>query len=673
MQQPISQPGAAFLQVLGYVALSDRNGNAIATSTRKTLWVLACIATRQDRWRRDQLASLFWDDRQEEQARGSLRKSLSELRKMLGSDVIVTTNREVWLCDGALETDLGRLRKLASLGATLDAGPLGSFFAGEFMPEFDPTEPSVWLNEMRSEARDIASDILTNSIEHLSKEKSFRKACARARDLVSLDAFSEANHRRLMRLYVLDNETSKAAAQYRECQRLLRAELGVEPSIATRELAARILSDPGEEVTEFKPSKVPSDDAGPERQFGLERAQDVPEIPSIAVLPFDNMSGDPEQEYFSDGITEDIITKLAQLRWLFVIARNSTFVYKNKPADIKQVGQELGVQYVVEGSARRVGKRVRVTAQLIETLSGNHVWSQKFDRDVGDLFEVQDEVTDTICACVGVELSESERRRSRRKPADNLDAWDLYQIGMWHANKYGRENLNRAQEYLQQAIERSPSFARAYAGIAHVISAGVIMGTTLNPAQQLAVSLDYAQKAVDLDNREDRGFSSLGQIQILLGDGDAAITALERAVDINPCSARAYGALGWALLWFGRAQDAVAPLDRALRLSPYDPLRWLILHYRSCAYFYLGRYEEALQDAKRAAQSKGDEFWPYLVQAVSYAAQGSKKQAKAACQQALDCDPELTIAKVEMLLKTLDDAYCSISINTLRRAGLPEK
>ncbi|MEM6465178.1 MAG: BTAD domain-containing putative transcriptional regulator [Pseudomonadota bacterium] len=669
---PPKRSSGPYLQVLGTVCLWDGAGRALRLSTRKSLWVLACLSARSGPWRREQLATLFWGDRQEEQARASLRKSLSEIRKALGGDAIETTHQDVLLCDGVLTTDLAQLRELAHQTAAADHGPLERYFAGDFMSEVDVREPSGWLDQMRTEARSLATTVTKISIEHLTQEKQFATALDRARDMMSMDPFSEANHRRLMRLYVLDGEVSKAAGQYQECKRLLRTELNVEPSAETRDLALQILSDADVETPTLDHAK---DGRNRERSEALEGSSldlDVPDIPSIAVLPFDNMSGDPEQEYFADGITEDIIAKLARLRWLFVIARNSTFVYKRQPVDVKLVGQELGVQYVVEGSTRRVGRRVRVTAQLVETRSGNHVWAQQFDRDFGDVFDVEDEVTDRICASIGVELSQSEQRLARRKPPGDHTAWEDYQCGMWHLHKYGQASLAKALSFFLRAVDKSPAFARAHAGVAQVMSAEVIMGLAQNPAERLATSLTHAQHAIELDDREDRGFTALGLIYGVMGDGEAAIAALERAIDINPCSAKAHSALGWALAWFGRADVAVAPLDRAFRLSPYDPLLWTFFLYRSSAYFFLEDYEKSLDDAQKAARIKGEEFWPHLAQAVSYQALGHDAQAQAACAQALSRDPDLSVSRVKTLIGTMHDAYAEPWFSAATAAGLPE-
>ncbi|MDP7547798.1 MAG: adenylate/guanylate cyclase domain-containing protein, partial [Alphaproteobacteria bacterium] len=227
----------------------------------------------------------------------------------------------------------------------------------------------------------------------------------------------------------------------------------------------------------------------------------LPDKPSIAVLPFDNMSGDPEQEYFSDGMTEDIITALSRLRWLFVIAHNSTFTYKGQAVDIKKLGRELGVRYALEGSVRKAGGRVRVTAQLIEAETGNHIWAERYDRDLVDVFDLQDELTEAISAQVNIELAGSERQISRRKTRD-LDAWDYYQRGMWHIYKTTREDMPEGRRLLTLAIERSPEFANAYAALAVVAVVETTLGFAQDPAATLAQGLRNAEKALALDDRD---------------------------------------------------------------------------------------------------------------------------------------------------------------------------
>jgi len=256
----------------------------------------------------------------------------------------------------------------------------------------------------------------------------------------------------------------------------------------------------------------------------------LPDKPSIAVLPFDNISGDPEQEYFSDGMTEDIITALSRLRWLFVIARNSTFSYKDTAIDIKRVGRELGVRYVLEGSVRKSGQRVRVSAQLIEAETGNHIWAERYDRELADIFDLQDELTEAISAQVDAELAGSEREQAHRKATTDLNAWDLYQRGMWHFYKSSKDDMAEARRLLQLVSERAPEFANAYAGLAIIAVSEIARGFTQDKGVTLEQGLRDAQKAIALDDRDGYNHYALGLVCMILGDRDRAIPALERSI-----------------------------------------------------------------------------------------------------------------------------------------------
>ncbi len=399
----------------------------------------------------------------------------------------------------------------------------------------------------------------------------------------------------------------------------------------------------------------------------------LPDKPSIAVLPFDNMSGDPEQEYFSDGMTEDIITALSRLRWLFVIARNSTFTYKGQAVDITKVGREMGVRYVLEGSVRKSGQRVRVTAQLIEAGTGSHIWAKRYDRDLTDIFDLQDELTEAISAQVNAELAGSERDLARKKSTTDLDAWDYYQRGMWHLYKMSREELVEARRLFQLALERAPEFASAYAALAYVAFNEIIRGFFLDRAATLEQGLRDAERAVALDDREGVGHYALGRISILIGDSDRAVLAMEKCVELNPSSAEAYYGLGYALYWFGRAEEAIPLFGRAIRLSPHDPQLWAFHHMRSVGHTSLDEFDLAIIDAKTALQSKSDEIWPQLMLAQSYSSLERNDEARAAYDRACKLNPELSTAYIKSLIGTLHPPYLDKLLDALRQAGMPEE
>jgi adenylate cyclase len=399
----------------------------------------------------------------------------------------------------------------------------------------------------------------------------------------------------------------------------------------------------------------------------------LPDKPSIAVLPFDNMSNDPDQEYFSDGMTEDIITALSRLRWLFVIARNSTFTYKGQAVDVKRVGREMGVRYVLEGSVRKAGQRVRVTAQLIEAETGNHIWAERYDRELADIFDLQDELTEAISAQVNTELSEIERQQAHKKVGTDLNAWDLFQRGMWHFYKFRKDDMAEAGRLFQLACDQAPDFANAHAGIAFVAFNSIIFGFTQDQASILEQGLREAEKAVELDERDSFNHAALGRMSIVSRNGERAIAAFEKSIELNPSSAQAYHGLGFALVWFGRAAEAIPVYARAFRMSPHDPQQWSFLNMRAVAHWQVDNYDQTIADAKSAIQIKNDEFWPYLQLAVAYTKLGKDEEAHVAYGQAVKLNPKLSAVDLKSMIGSQHPPYLEKYLDALRKAGLPEE
>jgi adenylate cyclase len=273
-----------------------------------------------------------------------------------------------------------------------------------------------------------------------------------------------------------------------------------------------------------------------QRGAGTEAHLAIPHKPSIAVLPFSNMSGDPDQDYFSDGITEDIITALSKIRWFFVIARNTTFTYKEQNVDVKQVAKDLGVRYVMEGSVRKAGDRVRVTAQLIDAKTGGHVWADRYDRDLADIFELQDEMTQTIVAAIEPELSSVERERARRKPPGSLDAWGSYQRGLWHLHRFTKSDNEEAEQLFQRAAKLDPGFSGAFMGLAIVGYWDVLFGHAKSPEETLAKAFTAAHTAVSLDDKDAMAHWALGRVYTQMGESEAASPNWKRRSRLIPAS-----------------------------------------------------------------------------------------------------------------------------------------
>ncbi len=337
----------------------------------------------------------------------------------------------------------------------------------------------------------------------------------------------------------------------------------------------------------------------------------LPDKPSIAVLAFTNMSTDAEQEFFADGISEDIITELSRSRSLFVIARNSSFVYKGRPTAIRDVGRELGVRYVLEGSVRKASNRVRVTAQLIEATTGGHVWAERYDRELADIFSVQDEITASVSSAIQPALERSERERSVRKPADDLDAWESYHRGMWHFSRIEAGDNETARGLFQRAIELDPQFARAVAALALTYLNEITLFRPQQRAVNIPLALESASQAVAIDATDAMGHAALARAQWMSGRHAESLATADTAVHLEPNSPAAHGAVGGARLWSGRPAEAVEPLKSAMRLSPFDPLTSLWLHFTARAHYWSGNYSASIAVATQMRQSFPNFRQPY--------------------------------------------------------------
>jgi adenylate cyclase len=398
----------------------------------------------------------------------------------------------------------------------------------------------------------------------------------------------------------------------------------------------------------------------------------LPDKPSIAVLPFENMSGDPEQEYFADGIVEDIITELSRFKSLFVTARNSTFAFKGKSLEVKEVARRLGVRYVVEGSVRRAGKRLRITAQLIDALNDAHLWAERYDRDLEDIFDVQDEVTRAIVTEIEPQLASTERERARRKPPENLGAWECYQRGLWHLYRHTAEDSAKGQELFRRAIELDPGFAAPHAALGFSLYYEVVGGLVADPGDRLSRALEEARAAIAADEWDAFGHEVLGRVLLLHGEHDASLAAHEASLALNLNYANAHYGLAFALCFTGQPEEAIRELDEAQRLSPHDPLLWAFMGIKSFALTLLRRYDEALVWAKRAQQWPNATAWVHFIEAVPLAHLGRVEESRAALERAFTIKPDLSTGYFEQIFQFKDPVEMAHIMDGLRDAGLPE-
>ena len=393
----------------------------------------------------------------------------------------------------------------------------------------------------------------------------------------------------------------------------------------------------------------------------------LPERPSIAVLPFVNMSGDPEQEYFSDGITEDLITDLSRVPGLFVIARHSTFTYKGKAVKVDQVGRELGVRHVLEGSVRRAGDRLRITAQLVDATTGGHLWAERYDRDLKDIFALQDEVTQKIVAALAVKLTEGEEDRLARKCTENLEAYDYTLRAMEYFSRATKEANAQARQMLEKAIALDPEYALAYSRLGRTHVADWNSGWSRDP-QSLEQALELAQRAIALDDSLPDGHSLLGEVYLWKKQHDQAIAELEKTITFDPNNADGLADLGYILIWAGRPREVIGLIKKAMRLNPLYPAYYLF--HLGHAYFLTDEYEEAIAAFKRA-RNRNPDFWPprvYLV--ASYGHLGQMEEAQAEAVELERLRPDLSLEVWRERLPYKDKAALERVLDPLRKVGL---
>jgi adenylate cyclase len=391
--------------------------------------------------------------------------------------------------------------------------------------------------------------------------------------------------------------------------------------------------------------------------------------PAIAVLPFDNLSGDPKQEYFADGFADELITLLSASREFPVIARSSSFTYKGKLVDVKQVSQELGVRYVVEGSIRKTGDRVRITAQLIDATTGGHVWAETYDRHLEDIFEIQDEITEAIVGSMGYALLLSEGKRAVRKEPQNLDAHDCRMRGMWHLFKSTKEDNLKARAFFEQAAKLDPEYAEAFASLAMTHYFDNLRQWADSPARSLAEQSRAAEKCVKLNSTNPWGYWALAWVHSLSGRRDEAIAAAELAVDLLPSFPGAYQALGLFLIMTGRHDEGIAHQEKAIRLAPNSPLTSYCMHCVSLGHFGAGRYADSVEWEQRALQRTPDHWISLGTLTSSYAHLGRMEDARSTLEKLLRANPDYSEDGFRMVFAIADADYVERWLGGIRSAG----
>ena len=394
----------------------------------------------------------------------------------------------------------------------------------------------------------------------------------------------------------------------------------------------------------------------------------LPDKPSIAVLPFENMSGEPEQEYFCDGLTEEIITALSKVPKLFVIARNSVFTYKDKPVKVNQVAEELGVRYVLEGSIRKSGDQIRITAQLIDAVSGHHLWAERYDRNLTEIFAIQDNLTKNIVTAMQVKLTEGEQVKAAAKGTNNLEAYLKFLQARDKTTQYNIESNALGKQLAKEAIALDPEYAMAYKALADTHQMDMWLGTSKSPKQSIAKCKELLEKAIELDANYANAHATLGWIFSIMGEHDRAVSTAEHAVAINPNAAHSHVMLGHTLRFAGRYEEAIPEYKKALRLNPIPPTNYFF--GLGLAYSWTEQHEEAIKWCEKAVRKDPDSFLTHLMMAQVYARAGRLEEARVQAAEVLRINPKFSIEK---FLAGNKAKHKHEYAEAMRKAGLPEK
>jgi TolB-like protein/DNA-binding SARP family transcriptional activator len=660
------------ITVLGEIAVVRGGKRLPLPSSRKARALLAYLAITGRAHRRDRLCAMLWDT--PDDPRGALRSSLSKLRLLVdepGRRLVIATGDVVRFDTSGMEVDLLRVRRLLAG----DPGGLSTealeeavqAFRGDFAEGLElPNCPDfeAWRVTERENARRMRVRALQALVERLALTP--EAALPHARTLVQIESNVVSRHVDLLGLLVASNRRREAEEQFEVSTRMLGAYGdGGQHQLARSWRALLSRSEAGAPV-----------DGEPEVPIAIapeKSALPLPERPSLAVLPFTNMTDDRDQEYFADGVVEDIITALSRIKWFFVIARNSSFTYKGRAVNVGQVGRELGVRYVLEGSVRKADGRVRITAQLAEAASGNHIWADKFDGALADIFDLQDQITRNVVAAIEPSLRHAEIERARRKPTEALDAYDCFLRALPPFYSLTREGVEEALKLLERAIEIDPRFGLAKAQAARCYAWRNPQGWAADPDADRAKAVELARKAVEIAGDDPSVLWMAGFVLWLLRiDFDGAMDLYDRALALNPNSTEALTLRGWALATAGRPDEAIAALQQVVRLNPIDPQSFFTMSAMGSAYITAGRYDKALDYTRRALRERPT-FGPALrLHAVCLVKLGQISEARETLARVLALEPHLTVSVLRERVPINDTRVMDLFLDGLRKAGLPE-
>jgi len=645
------------LSLFGGFDLRDGQGAPMTIRSKKGKCLLAYLALAPGR--RIQcsvLTELLWGERGDAQARHSLSQELYRWRGLFPDKAHAgfrPSAGAVGIAAELLDVDVVRFER----GLNTRSPGAAALYTGELMVGLETGQESFdgWLRGERERLRERALTAWRDVLQ-AQMDGPVGAAIESASRLLALEATNEEAHRALMQLHSRVGRRDLALRQYDKCRAHLAEELGIEPDGTTQALFEKIkMSAPP--VTEPRVDNSAQDAALP-----------LPSRPSIAVLPFHNMSGDPEQEYFANGIADDIITGLSQFRDLFVISRNSSFIFRGGAVDVKEVGRKLGVRYVLEGGFRKAGAQVRITTQLVEAESGNHLWAEKYDGNFSGIFKLQDEITLNVLGAVQPTIFHVETERARRKHPENLDAYEMSMRGWSHERQLDRHGILEARNNFIGAIKLDPRLPSAYVGLSSTYFWEWALDWSSNSKESRAEALIAARKAVQIDESNAAAHVWLGYANYS-DNIEVTIAEAARAVELSPNNAQARCLQGLIHLYQGNPDKAVEELELTLRLSPLDWLRFWFLHQLSFCRYMARDYEGARDTAMKVIALRPDYLFGYWHLAGSCAQLGEMDRARAAFRELIRLAPNFDRTFIDTTGRFSDSADMEHILDGLRMVG----
>lgn len=651
------------IRLLGPLTVTVDGVERALPKSRKTRALLAMLALEPRPHQRSALCDWIWPDTAD--PRGALRWSLTKLREVLddgSGEAIVSTRDSVSLDVNRIRTDVHTLIDL--LGSEGQANPevLAEFercFDRSPLPELDigaSSEFELWLESQRNGIQTLHQRLLETLIERLidaGDAPSLDRALEFARHRVTLDPYDDqANSRLLHLLFRRRGRDEAREAMERTRRRLLDAGLSDAALLADwRSLSAA--SESNLVTTTLIETIV---------------TPELPSVPSIAVLAFEDLGGHESGGVLAEGISTDLSTRLAQLRGLFVVARASARRFSLNELDASTIGARLGVRYLVHGSTQRTADRLRVTVNLIEADQGNALWSERFDRPLGDLFEVQDHMADAIVSELGPQIDQAEMERVRRLPTESLDAWECFHRAMWHSYRFTADDNELAHGFFQRALVQDPHFARAFAGLSFNHFSRAFLHATDDVAGEVARAIEFGEQAVGFDSRDAMSHWALGRARFMNREHDSAMSALDRALQANPNYAQGHYSRGYVGTHSGLMSETMPNLDMAQRLSPFDPMLFGVVSARGISLALQGRAAEAADWALQATREANAHFHIHAIAAACLELAGRHDEATAKIREVLRKKPDYSIAQYERSFPFKDEAHRRIMSEAILRA-----